>query len=66
MQAEQERINDEFKFLKTVQELIYNQLLALKGGEFEKLEKSKDLELAKLLGENREEAAPSASLAQAR
>jgi hypothetical protein len=62
---DQERINGEFKFLKTVQELIYNQLLALKGGEFEKLEKDKDLELAKLLGENREEAAPSATLAQA-
>ena len=62
---DQEPINDEFKFLKTVQELIYNQLLALKGGEFEKLEKNKDLELAKLLGETREEAAPSATLAQA-
>ena len=62
---EQERINGEFKFLKTVQELIYNQLLALKGEEFEKLEKDKDLELAKLLGENREEAAPSATVAQA-
>ena len=62
---DQERINGEFKFLKTVQELIYNQLLALKGGEFEKLEKDKDLELAKLLGENREEAAPSVTLAKA-
>ena len=62
---DQERIKGEFEFLKSVQELIYNQLLALKGGEFEKLEKDKDLELAKLLGENREEAAPSATLAQA-
>ena len=62
---DQERIHGEFKLLKTVQEMIYNQLLALKGGEFEKLEKDKDLELAKLLGEEREEAAPSADLAQA-
>ena len=61
---DQERINGEFKHLKTVQEMIYNQLLALKGGEFEKLEKDKNLELAKLLGEDRNEAAPSADLAQ--
>jgi hypothetical protein len=62
---DQKRINGEFKHLKTVQEMIYNQLLALKGGEFEKLEKDKNLELAKLLGEDRNEAAPSADLAQA-
>ena len=62
---DQERITGEFKFLNTVQEMIYNQLLALKGGEFEKLEESKDLELAKLLGEKREEAAPSVTLAKA-
>ena len=62
---EQERINGEFKHLKTVQEMIYNQLLALKGGEFERLEKDKNLELAKLLGEDRDEAAPAADLAQA-
>jgi hypothetical protein len=62
---DQERINGEFKRLKTVQEMIYNQLLALKGGEFEKLEKDKNLELAKLLGEDRNEAAPAADLAQA-
>ena len=62
---DQERINGEFKHLKTVQEMIYNQLLALKGGEFEKLEKGKNLELAKLLGEDRNEAAPAADLAQA-
>ena len=62
---DQERINGEFKHLKTVQEMIYNQLLALKGGEFEKLEKDKNLELAKLLGEDRNEAAPAADLAQA-
>ena len=61
---DQERINGEFKHLKTVQEMIYNQLLALKGGEFEKLEKDKNLELAKLLGEDRNEAAPAADLAQ--
>ena len=61
---DQERINGEFKYLKTVQEMIYNQLLALKGGEFEKLEKDKNLELAKLLGEDRNEAAPAADLAQ--
>ena len=65
MALEQERINGEFKHLKTVQEMIYNQLLALKGGEFEKLEKGKNLELAKLLGEDRNEAAPAADLAQA-
>ena len=62
---DQERITGEFKFLNTVQEMIYNQLLALKGGEFEKLEESEDLELAKLLGEKREEAAPSVTLAKA-
>ncbi len=62
---DQESINDEFKHLKTVQEMIYNQLLALKGGEFEKLEKDKNLELAKLLGEDRHEAAPASDLAQA-
>ncbi len=62
---DQERINGEFKHLKTVQEMIYNQLLALKGGEFEKLEKDKNLELAELLGEDRNEAAPAADLAQA-
>ena len=62
---DQERIKGEFEFLKSVQEMIYNQLLALKGGEFEKLEKSKDLELAKLLGEKGEEAAPSPTLALA-
>ncbi|MFT6576143.1 MAG: hypothetical protein ACJA16_004350 [Akkermansiaceae bacterium] len=65
MALDQERITGEFKFLNTVQEMIYNQLLALKGGEFEKLEESKDLELAKLLGEKREEAAPSVTLAKA-
>jgi len=62
---DQERINGEFKHLKTVQEMIYNQLLALKGEEFEKLEKDKNIELAKLLGEDRNEAAPAADLAQA-
>jgi hypothetical protein len=62
---DQERIHGEFKHLKTVQEMIYNQLLALKGGEFERLEKDKNLELAKLLGEDRNEAAPAADLAQA-
>ncbi len=62
---DQERIHGEFMHLKTVQEMIYNQLLALKGGEFERLEKDKNLELAKLLGEDRDEAAPAADLAQA-
>ena len=62
---DQERIHGEFMHLKTVQEMIYNQLLALKGGEFERLEKDKNLELAKLLGEDRNEAAPAADLAQA-
>jgi hypothetical protein len=62
---DQERITGEFKFLNTVQEMIYNELLALKGGEFEKLEKNEDDELAKLLGEKREEAAPSVTLAKA-
>lgn len=62
---DQDRITGEFTHLKTVQEMIYNQLLALKGGEFEKLEEDKNLELAKLLGEDRDEAAPSADLALA-
>ena len=62
---DQERIKGEFEFLKTVQEAIYNQLLALKGGEFEQLEKEKDDELAKILGEKGVEAAPSPTLALA-
>lgn len=62
---DQERTKGEFEFLKTVQEAIYNQLLALKGGEFEQLEKAKDAELAKLLGEKGEEQAPSPTMALA-
>lgn len=62
---DQERTTGELKSLITVQEMIYNQLLALKGGEFEKLEEKKDLELAELLGEKREEATPSVALAKA-
>ena len=52
---DQKRVEGEFKHLKTVQERIYNQLLALKGSEFESLEKKKDAELAALLGEKGEE-----------
>ena len=35
MALDQERIHGEFEFLETVQEMIYNQLLALKGEAFE-------------------------------
>jgi len=48
---EQARVDGEFKHLRTVQQIIYNELLALKGAEFEALAKDADLELADLLGE---------------
>ena len=48
---EQARVDGEFNHLRTVQQLIYNELLALKGAEFEALAKESDLELADLLGE---------------
>ncbi len=61
---DQERIHGEFEFLETVQEMIYNQLLALKGEAFESAEKENNLELAKLLDE-KDEAIPSAGFDQA-
>ena len=48
---EQARVDGEFNHLRTVQQLIYNELLALKGAEFESLAKESELELADLLGE---------------
>ena len=51
MPLEQARVDGEFKHLRTVQQIIYNELLALKGAEFEALAKDADLELADLLGE---------------
>ena len=51
MPLEQARVDGEFKHLRTVQQIIYNELLALKGAEFESLAKESDLELADLLGE---------------
>ena len=56
---DKKRVEGEYDHLKTVQEAIYNQLLALKGAEFEQLQKAKEDELAKLLGESGEEAAAS-------
>ena len=51
MPLEQARVNGEFNHLRTVQQIIYNELLALKGAEFEALAKESELELADLLGE---------------
>ncbi|MFC1601027.1 hypothetical protein ACFL34_01595 [Candidatus Sumerlaeota bacterium] len=62
---EQERIDGEFRFLRTVQQMIYNELLALKGGEFEQLEQEQELELAALLNEDREEVSASVAMAMA-
>ena len=56
---DQKRVEGDFNHLKTVQEKIYNELLALKGKEFEQLQKAKEEELSKLLGETGDEAAPS-------
>jgi len=44
-------IIDELELLQRVQESIYNQLLALKGGEFEKIAEKKEEKLKKALGE---------------
>jgi hypothetical protein len=54
---EQTRVDAEFKHLRTVQQLIYNELLALKGAEFEALAKDDEDELALLLGEKIEASA---------
>ena len=51
MPLEQALVDGDFKHLRTVQQIIYNELLALKGAEFEALAKDADLELADLLGE---------------
>ena len=51
MPLEQARVDGEFKHLRTVQQIIYNELLALKGAEFEALAKDAESELADLLGE---------------
>ena len=51
MPLEQARVDGEFKHLRTVQQIIYNELLALKGAEFEALAKDAEDELADLLGE---------------
>ena len=51
MPLEQARVDGEFNHLRTVQQIIYNELLALKGAEFEALAKESELELADLLGE---------------
>ncbi len=57
MPLEQTRVDGEFKHLRTVQQLIYNELLALKGAEFEALAKEAEHELADLLGEGEEASA---------
>jgi hypothetical protein len=57
MPLEQTRVDAEFKHLRTVQQLIYNELLALKGAEFEALAKAAEHELADLLGEGDEASA---------
>ena len=51
MPLEQARVDGEFKHLRTVQQIIYNELLDLKGAEFEALAKDAESELADLLGE---------------
>jgi len=51
MPLEQARVDGDFKHLRTVQQIIYNELLALKGAEFEALAKDAESELADLLGE---------------
>jgi hypothetical protein len=50
MPLEQTRVEAEFKHLRTVQKLIYNALLALKGAEFEAATKEANAELKDLLG----------------
>ena len=55
MPLEQTRVDGEFRHLRTVQQQIYNELLALKGAEFEALAEASDLELAELLGEGEEQ-----------
>ena len=57
MPLEQARVDGEFKHLRTVQQIIYNELLALKGAEFEALAKEAEDELADLLGEGEEASA---------
>ena len=57
MPLEQGRVDGEFKHLRTVQQIIYNELLALKGAEFEALAKEAEDELADLLGEGEEASA---------
>ena len=57
MPLEQGRVDGEFKHLRTVQQIIYNELLALKGAEFEALAKEAKDELADLLGEGEEASA---------
>jgi len=57
MPLEQARVDGEFKHLRTVQQLIHNELLALKGAEFEALAQESELELAALLGEGEEASA---------
>ena len=57
MPLEQGRVEGEFKHLRTVQQIIYNELLALKGAEFEALAKEAEDELADLLGEGEEASA---------
>ena len=57
MPLEQGRVDGEFKHLRTVQQIIYNELLALKGAEFEALAKEAEDELAVLLGEGEEASA---------
>ncbi len=57
MPIEQGRVDGEFKHLRTVQQIIYNELLALKGAEFEALAKEAKDELADLLGEGEEASA---------
>ena len=48
---DRDRIVDELGLLQRVQEAIYNQLLALKGGEFEKIAEKKEEKVKKALGE---------------
>ena len=48
----------ELKLLRRIQEAIYNQLLALKGGEFEKIAAKKEEKVKKALGEEGLEQAP--------
>jgi len=52
-------IVDEMKLLQRIQEDIYNQLLALKGGEYEKLSAKNEAKVKKALGEEGLEQAPS-------